>query len=133
MKKAVPSFKRTAFVRNDFCLFPFCPDFRAIAAGCLLSFADDWGFHEGGIIKNLILLGPFVVHVLHQGNFGAVTFPVNELVDAPDCPQYAVKLLAGHSVLLQVDGLEFDPPLLEVPFGFFCIKAFRLAENLNIQ
>ena len=126
--------------KNCFCkpyfpgiLLPGCPDFRAIAAGCLLSVADDGRFHKGRVIKDLVFLCPLVVHVLHQRHIGRFAVPVDEIVDPANGPQDTVEFLTGHSVLLQVDGLEFDPAFLEVSFGFLCIKAFCFAENLNIN
>ena len=128
--------KQFLFKRNCFCkhiLFPGGPDFRAEACGSLFAVADNRGFHKGRIVEDLVFLGGLILHILHESYFRCLTVPVDEIVDPADCPQNAVELLAGHTVLLQIDGLEFDPPLLEIPLGFFGIKAFAFSEYLDVQ
>ena len=130
--KSSPSSQRTAFVISII-LFPGGPDFGAVTCSSLLAVADDGGFHEGGIVKNLILLGSFVIHVFHQGDIRVFAVPVNEVVDAAHGPQHTVKFLAGHTVFLQIDGLVFDPALLEPALCFFRIEALAFSKNLNVQ
>ena len=114
-------------------LLPSLPDFGTKAAGGLLAVADHGGAHEHGIVEDLVFLGNFVFHVLHQGDFGRLALPVDEVVDAAHGTEDAVKFLAGHAVLLEVDGLELDSALLEPALGLLGVEALGLTKNLNIQ
>ena len=114
-------------------LFPCCPNFRAVANRCLLAVADDGRFHQGRVVENLVLLGDLVVHVLHQGDVRITAVPIDQIVDTANGAKHAVKFLSGQSKTEQVHGLEFYPPLFEIPLGFFCVKAFAFAEYLNVQ
>ena len=114
-------------------LFPCGPNFRAVANCRLFSVADDGRFHQGGVVKNLVLLGDFVVHVLHQRDIRVAAVPIDQIVNAAYRPEHAVKFLAGQAETEQVHGLEFYPPLFEIPLCLFRIKALAFAEYLNIQ
>lgn len=114
-------------------LLPRCPNFRAITYRGLFPVTNDRGFHQHRIIEYPILFCPFVIHVLHIGDFLTFAVPVNQVVNPAYCPQDTVKFLAGHSVTIYVNRLELNSPLLKVPFCFFCVKAFGFSENLYIQ
>lgn len=114
-------------------LFPSGPNFRAVANCCLFSVADNGRFHQGRVVENLVLFGPLVVHVLHQGDIRVTAVPIDEIVNAANSPEHTVKFLTGQAETEQVHGLEFHPPLFEIPLGFFRIKAFAFAEYLNVQ
>ena len=114
-------------------LVPGSPDVGAEACSGLLAVADDGGLHEGGVVKNLVLLGHLVVHVLHQSDIRVLGIPVDEIVDAAYGPEHAVELLAGHAEAVQVDGLKFDPPLFKPALRFLGVEALGFSKNLNIQ
>ena len=114
-------------------LFPSGPNLRAVADSGLLTVANDGRFHQCRVIENLVLFGPLVVHVLHQGNIRVTTVPIDEIVNATDSPEYTVKFLAGQAETEQIHRLEFHSPLFEISLGLFGIKAFAFAEYLNVQ
>lgn len=114
-------------------LFPFCPYFGAVTGSSLLPVTDNGCFHKAGVIKDLIFFGPLIIHIFHQGDLRVLAVPVDEIIDTANSPENAVKLLSGHTKANQVNGLIFDPALLEPALGFLCIEAFVFAKNLDVQ
>ena len=114
-------------------LFPSGPNLRAKANCSLLAVSDDGCFHQRGIFKEFILLGELIVHILHIGNFLGFVIPIDQLIHTAHGPQNAIKLLACHTELDQIDALESNAAFFEPALCFFRIKAFAFTENLNIQ
>ena len=114
-------------------LFPFDPDFWAVTCGGLLAVSDNGGLHQGRIVENLVFLGTLIVHIFHQCDIRRFTVPVDEIIDAANGTKHAVELLSGHTKANQVNGLVFDPALLEPALSFLCIEAFVFTKNLDVQ
>lgn len=114
-------------------LFPSGPNFRAKTHSGLLAVSDDGCLHQRGIFKEFILLGKFVVHILHIGDFLGFIIPIDQLIHTAHGPQNAIKLLARHTEFDQIDALKSNAALFEPALCFLRIKAFALTENLNIQ
>ena len=85
------------------------------------------------VFKQLVLFLP--VHQCVQKCKGLLILGigVHQLFPAAQRPGHVVKLAAAHFFFLQVDHLEFDPPLLEIALGLFGIKALAGAEDLNVH
>lgn len=114
-------------------LFPFFPNLRTVPDSYLFSVTDDGSTHQGRILKDDIFLYDFVLHVLHIGNILRFGVPIDQIVNPGNAPQNRIKLLAGQTVLDQVDILVLDSAFFKIPLRFFCIEALTLSENLNIQ
>ena len=67
--------------------FPGFPDFGVITGSCLFAVADNGGLHQCGIVKDLVFLGPLVLHVFHERYLRILAFPVDEVINAADCPK----------------------------------------------
>ena len=131
--------KRTSGLGNPFgwlvlsYLFPFGPDLWAVARGGLTAIADNRRLHELGIFKDPVFLGLTVLCIPQERDLFGLAVPVDQLINAAQGPDYGIKFAAGHAEAGQINALEGNAPLFEVPLRFFGVKAFGCAKNLNVQ
>jgi len=114
-------------------LFPSGPNFRAEANGGLLAVTDNGRFHQGGIIKDLVLLDELIFHILHVCDLRRFSVPVDQIVDPANGTENAVELLAGHAISDQINRLKLNAALLEPALCLLGIKTLAFAEYLNVQ
>ena len=112
-------------------LFPSFPDRGAVAYGCLPPVADDRGVEQRTVLQQLLDL------VLLIGKIGKrsirLAFFIDQRVQPAGSLAHTVQFAARYALLCQIDHLEFDAALFEPTLGFFRVKAFVFAENLNIH